>query len=532
MTGKKFLTDRLSPQQVSALQALMEDGVQRGVMRRYDRPLDNVLWRYDGASADVIVICYNARRKKRDHSLVIEHCDDVGPLVREGRWDDLEKHLADRKEAEAKAQADGRFRGPLSWLTLLPEVEAQAAASGPVLRRRSDLSPHQAGVYDAVLGWVREPSTQVLTLGGYAGTGKSTLIATLAAELADLSVAFSAPTGKAALVLRQKLRLAGVDLSGRYCGTIHRLIYRPKIDRRTGRYRGVELADSLDCDLLVVDEASMVDDDVYRDLRSFHVPILAIGDHGQLPPVEGHLNLMEAPDLRLTEIHRQAHGNPIIRLSAEIRAGASPMEGDSQDPRLRRVRVKTREDVEKLLGRLIQTPAAAWETAVLCYTNRARVWLNRIVRRILGIEGDLASGDVVVCLKNAYFERHLLANGTRGIVEEVKDDEPAEFHVHARIRHPDDGYLVDGRVLRQQLGGEKTLEAYDRLGFDVERWEDVGLLYDHGYALTVHKSQGSQFRRVVLVLERPGPVSESSWRRWLYTGVTRAVEELVLVERE
>ncbi|MBI5852954.1 MAG: AAA family ATPase [Planctomycetes bacterium] len=453
--------------------------------------------------------------------------DGLGPLVRDGRWDELQAQL----DARRAQLAEGRIPGPRAWLTLQPGSDGSASSEPSTIAPRVELTDHQARAFEAILAWVRRPERPVLTLGGYAGTGKSTLVGALAAELANRNVAFCAPTGKAALVLREKLIAAGADPSGLRCSTIHRLIYHAKLDQLTGRCLGFERVRELDHDLLVVDEASMVDADLLTDLRSFGVPILAVGDHGQLPPIGEGEGLMASPDLRLTEIHRQAEGNPIIRLSADVRAGAGPMDGVERDPRLRRERVHDDADERALLRTLLHTPADAWSTAILCSTNRARVRRNELVREGLGLPGRLARDDVVLCLRNAYFGEHLLANGARGVVEDVIDDDDEPWHWRARIRHPDDACLVDGFVLREQIAREHTLDAYGALPFEPRSWDEVGLLYDHGYALTVHKAQGSQFRRVVLFLERPGPMDDGSWRRWLYTGITRAVDELVLVER-
>jgi len=334
------------------------------------------------------------------------------------------------------------------------------------------------------------------------------------------------------MVLRGKLRAAGVDLKAHACGTIHSLIYSAVMDRHTGRFMHFERKRDLEHDLLVVDEASMVGEDVHRDLLAFGVPILAVGDHGQLPPIGRTFNLMATPDLCLTEIHRQAAGSPIVRLSAAVRSGQDPMaasSGHESGAGLRRFVLHGRDDTTALLAGLLRNPRAALDTAVLCYTNRTRVWFNDLVRRIFGLDGEvLATGDVVVCLRNTYFEGHLLANGSRGVVEEVLARTP--HHVRARLTHPDEGYEVEADLLGAQFRKEEKVEAYDGLGFPARSWDDVGLLYDHGYAFTVHKAQGSQFHRVVLVLERAG-MDDDTWRRWLYTGITRAVEELVLVTR-
>lgn len=152
------------------------------------------------------------------------------------------------------------------------------------------LSDDQKKVFEHVMQWYG-PGAGVLTLGGYAGTGKSTLVSILARELeraganGQFRIAFCAYTGKAANVLRQKLRQAGIHASimgyPHYVGTIHSLIYVP-VTGGSGDVIDWELKsydEVADYGLIVVDEASMVDEKMLEDLRSYDVPILAVGDH-------------------------------------------------------------------------------------------------------------------------------------------------------------------------------------------------------------------------------------------------------------
>jgi exodeoxyribonuclease-5 len=165
-------------------------------------------------------------------------------------------------------------------------------------------SPDQQAVVDAIVEWrdAWPAANQTFTLGGLAGTGKSTIVSYLAGCLPGAVVA--CPTGKAAHVLRRK----GVD-----AGTIHALIYHP-----FGNSKGqptYRLKRLLDAETIIIDEASMVDSKMYGDLCSFTKPILFVGDHGQLEPIGDNPHLMRNPDVRLEEIHRQEAGNPIIRMT-------------------------------------------------------------------------------------------------------------------------------------------------------------------------------------------------------------------------
>src|SRR5215475_1285311 len=180
-------------------------------------------------------------------------------------------------------------------------------------------TPHQDQALRVVAEWLKaKPGTnetpQVFRLFGYAGTGKTTLARHIAEE-ADGEVKFAAFTGKAASVMRGK--------GCRGASTIHGLIYR-------ARESGEEIpsfdlwdeAPASKAELIIIDECSMVDAELGRDLLSFGVPVLVLGDPAQLPPIQGGGFFTEAePDAMLTEVHRQAQDDTIVRLSMDIRAG-------------------------------------------------------------------------------------------------------------------------------------------------------------------------------------------------------------------
>ena len=183
----------------------------------------------------------------------------------------------------------------------------------------SQFTPHQQQALTVVAEWLRSKpgsngAPQVFRLFGYAGTGKTTLARHIADE-ADGEVKFAAFTGKAASVMRGK--------GCRGASTIHSLIYR-------ARESGEEIpnfdlwdeAPASKAELIIIDECSMVDAELGRDLLSFGVPVLVLGDPAQLPPIQGGGFFTEAePDAMLTEVHRQAQDDPIVRLSMQVREG-------------------------------------------------------------------------------------------------------------------------------------------------------------------------------------------------------------------
>src|SRR3954469_6095078 len=188
-------------------------------------------------------------------------------------------------------------------------------------------SPHQDQALAAVSAWLKvKPSggRAIFRLFGYAGTGKTTLARHIA-DSADGKVLFAAFTGKAAQVMRNK------GCHG--ASTIHSLIYRTRESgAETPTFELFADAPASKAKLIVIDECSMVDAELGRDLKSFGVPLLVLGDPAQLPPIQGGGFFTDAkPDVMLTEVHRQARDNPIVRLSMDIREGKRLSPGDVDD---------------------------------------------------------------------------------------------------------------------------------------------------------------------------------------------------------
>ena len=345
-------------------------------------------------------------------------------------------------------------------------------------------------------------------MGGYAGTGKTTVIAETIKALADRPhIAFCCYTGKASDVLREKLLQAGALNAGDYCGTIHGLIYE-KIGEDENASGRAEILwrkkETIKTDFLVVDEASMVSKDIWDDLCSYGVPILAVGDHGQLPPVGDKYNLMEAPDVRLETIHRQAQASPIVKLSLLARQEGRIPVGEYGPSA-----VKTQD--RQVPWRIKSLGKAMF----LCGRNKTRVDLNAQIRERLKIRStDPVAGDRVICLRNA--RRLKVFNGMLGALKSIQV--LGDRHYRAKIEMDSD-ILFKGRICRAQFGEERTLD-YE---------EGQGCLFDWGYALTVHKAQGSEAPQVVLFEERFFQMSDDDWRRWLYTGVTRASQNLIII---
>lgn len=386
------------------------------------------------------------------------------------------------------------------------------------------LSNDQTGALSALLGWFKAPKKQSLTLGGYAGTGKTMLAGVFRKALRSLkpkmSVAFVSYTGRASQVLNTSLREAEALYETDSCGTIHSLMYRPRVNKE-GKVTGWRKVKEIEADLIVIDEASMVTKNIWNDLMEYGLPILAIGDHGQLPPVEGEsFNLMTKTDLSLERVHRQAEGDPIIRLSMLARKeGRIPYGEYSQ--KVRKLRSKTPR-ARELYDDFFRSDAG--DALVLCGRNATRVRLNSYIRGLLGRRGEEPEkGEKLICLKNSYSTSggHFY-NGMVGVAEEV---EPYKRHWYeARIYFKEEERYFSGNISRHQFNKEQYVDSVPGL-----HYKDIGERYDFGYAMTVHKAQGSQARRVLLFEEPAAYWEGEMWNRWLYTAVTRAREELYIV---
>lgn len=388
-----------------------------------------------------------------------------------------------------------------------------------------ELSSDQNAALKTLKTWyLTQPADRkpFVTLGGYAGTGKTTLLAYLRHELEkahkNMSVAFCSFTGKATQVLRKKLDLNEAKYKNDNISTIHSLIYKT-IEDSAGRVLGWELRDKKDVefDLIIVDEASMLDAKLWQDLLSFRVPIIAVGDHGQLPPIQGGFNLMDNPELKLQQIHRQAEENPIIQVSIMAREnGFIPPRNFGKGVH-KFLSDEAGDEIDELIN------SYKPDTIILCGYNSTRVKINSAVRMALGFETVLpCAGDRVICLRNNHKKR--IFNGMLGTIERIKLKTKDKYETTILLEGGTVDQSFEGLISVEQFNSPKTLNNLNLTGVRIRDAD----LFDFGYALTVHKAQGSQARKVAVFEERFANMSDDMWRRWLYTAVTRAEEELVV----
>ncbi|MDE2438824.1 MAG: AAA family ATPase [Patescibacteria group bacterium] len=312
-------------------------------------------------------------------------------------------------------------------------------------------------------------------IGGYAGTGKTTLAKNLFSKLPGGGCC--AFCGKACDVLRKK---------GLPSQTIHSMIY--DWDAKTDRFW---LKPNLPYNWIHLDEGSMVGTALWSDLQSYGIPIVVTGDPGQLEPVDDDdPHLMRDPDYVLDTIHRQAFNNPIVRLATEIRGG-----DDVNWRNFERRKSQIYDD-------------ALWADVIIVGYNKSRIELNKHVRKLKGFNSTLQTGERIVCKQN---DKKLgIFNGMFFTVLETHRSGVCTLLT-------DDGKTYVLNVT------DTGFHQFKRLPFDQTRkYAGVAMLADFGYAVTCHAFQGSEAEKVAYVDEH-----SDLWDLWRhrYTGATRAVSE-------
>jgi exodeoxyribonuclease-5 len=401
------------------------------------------------------------------------------------------------------------------------------------------LTHEQEVAMDQIMAWRGSYPTSdwMFYLGGYAGTGKTTLLQEIINRL-DTRPTCLAPTGKAASVLQKKLTNATVQ-------TIHSALYKPiepslldleelerklmsapgsaeiieairieklRLAKQQLRFTDNSQKEIVQGDLVMVDEASMVTKKMVRDLQETGAQVLFVGDPGQLPPVEdsGYFSSAE-PDAMLSEIQRQALDNPIIELSMRVRQG-KPIESEIENAHILK-RCKTGFPITEL--------SAAEQ--VLTGMNFTRRRLNRAVRKVrgLGHAPFPLEGEKLICLKNQYAPGGWIVNGMQCLAASRCEVDLKSGDIFMDV-------LYEGRLLRELEVYGFPFEVHYNENAEEEPWVSrKGLSeFDYGYAITVHKSQGSEWDKVILVDDNLFSNNRLNRKRWLYTAVTRAKEHL------
>lgn len=343
---------------------------------------------------------------------------------------------------------------------------------------------------------------------GKAGVGKTFIVQTLVQVLglASYNTLFCAYSGKAVSVLRKR---------GNFANTVHKTFYhtyrRSDGEAAFNKKKGLPNVIKLIC----IDEYGMLNNQMVNDILEVagSIPVVMLGDDNQLPPLYGGNDYMENPDVVLTEIMRQNEKSGILTL-ADMAIEEKPF----------------------LIGKYGDSKVVRWDDidpiesydAVLCWKNSTREALNRLIRKKLGITHTFPTkGEKILCLNNSYSHELVydglnlfIVNGLGCIATTDAlsfDDERGTFEIKFKPDFiPSNNYFFHARC------NQKIFTNYLRKTPDSEGPHDPGILdIDFGYALTVHKSQGSEWGKILVIASDYGG-SKADYKRWLYTAITRA----------
>lgn len=397
-----------------------------------------------------------------------------------------------------------------------------------------ELNKDQATALMLIENWWFSKNKQVFELSGVSGAGKTFLvnyfIDRIGLSLQDC--AFVAFMGKAAMVMAK---------NGLPAQTIHSLIYDyvkepvytetedgkkiPVIEdsgkiRCRWTFRKKEELYNPKLKLIVIDEASMVSEDIARDILSYGIPVIAMGDLNQLPPVIGNPYFLKSADYHLTQIMRQAEGNPIIYLSQCVLNNIPLESGQYGD------------SIVFNHGTKITKELLKQNDIVLTYSNVMRGQVNDFYRlEFFGRErSDLPKiGERVICRKNNWrrtIDRILyLTNGTAGDIEFIDDEYKKENQMRIDF-HPD--FVPRGKRFKNIDIDTEFLLA-DPGTPDPKQFNRLNK-FEYAYAITTHLSQGSQYNRVLIKNEdRFEYFPHNLYKKLQYTAITRAVDKVTII---
>ena len=379
-----------------------------------------------------------------------------------------------------------------------------------------DLTEEQTNLVKKLTEWYKHSSRQWFSYSGAAGTGKTTVIRAFIEELGLQRYIACAFVGKAVTVLSRQ---------GLPASTIHSLIYHvswiPVMDEKglpvlnkdgNPKMKVVfSLKNELpgDLQLIIVDEATMVNDDLAEDILSFGIKTVFIGDNNQLPPVFGVSSVMLNPDFWLTKIMRQAENNPIIYLSQRVLKDLPLQYG--------------------IYGKSRVIPSVTLDEtytrydAIIAGKNKVRDDINEYIRyNIKGVTSRLpVIGDKLICRQNDWdrsIEGNIyLTTGMTGIVTDIHRSLGGNKYMSIDFlpEISDEEFfnlLLDTQYIR--------MNYEDRRNYGFSRYEK----FEYGYCVTCHACQGSQFDNVLFINQWFHDADLT--KKIQYTAITRAIESI------
>ena len=379
-----------------------------------------------------------------------------------------------------------------------------------------DLTEEQTNLVKKLTDWYKHSSRQWFSYSGAAGTGKTTVIRAFIEELGLQRYIACAFVGKAVTVLSRQ---------GLPASTIHSLIYHvswiPVMDEKGEPVLNKDgnpkmkvvfsLKNELpgDLQLIIVDEATMVNDDLAEDILSFGIKTVFIGDNNQLPPVFGVSSVMLNPDFWLTKIMRQAENNPIIYLSQRVLKNLPLQYG--------------------IYGKSRVIPSVTLDEtytrydAIIAGKNKVRDDINEYIRyNIKGVTNRLpVIGDKLICRQNDWdrsIEGNIyLTTGMTGIVTDIHRSLGGNKFMSIDFL-PE---ISDEEFFNLQLDTQYIRMNYeDRRNYGFSRYEK----FEYGYCVTCHACQGSQFDNVLFINQWFHDADLT--KKIQYTAITRAIESI------
>ena len=379
------------------------------------------------------------------------------------------------------------------------------------------LNGEQEEAVFAAMNWYYLESyrKQLFVIGGLAGSGQSTCLRSIiqALGLNNNSVMYCALSGKAVSVLRMK---------GHSANTIHKSFYSARIFKNNV-YFSKKKTVTLNIKLIVIDEFGMVPNSMIKDILSFGIPVIGLGDPGQLPPLFEPNSYIEEKnlDVFLTKVMRTNDTTGILTLAMQARLGNELVPGKYGNSRV----LDHKNDIKSFLD----------YDVVLCWSNKTRRALNQHIREELGITSKYpVAGEKISILGNRYDIslnymgiELFLVNGLGCFLNE--DCHQINDHQLSMVARP---YFIDEQEAYFNISVNKYVyDSYHEHVHDtktlmqIDREHDRGSVFsDFAYALSIHSSQGSEFGNILIIDEMPKYRPEYS--KWLYTGITRGVRSV------
>lgn len=365
------------------------------------------------------------------------------------------------------------------------------------------LTKDQEQIKQSVVKKILEGQKEV-SITGYAGTGKTELNAQIINHFSEFNktALTLAPTGQAAHVLRSK---------GLNAMTVHSAIYYFKGIYKNDNNKSViswKKRDDLKeiPSVIIVDESSLIDVRLAKDLRSFNIPIVWVGDNGQLPPIYKSANVLDNSQHSLVDVIRN-EGN-ILDYATKVRNGQDPEFIKTEDLNVYSYQAG---DLLKIIDLYDN------DTQVVAAFRKTKNSFNKTYRKVKGHKGLISKGEKILCTKNT--PRYDIYNGTQMYVKNILSEDALQIKVEVET---DEKNIIQIPISKQSIiDGDK---------FDFDKLQRGEVPVDYAYSITCHKAMGSEWDDVFVLYE---PRKRFIWDKpkWLYTASTRAKKKLTVVRR-